>query len=340
MRVLITGHTGFKGAWLSLMMARRGDEVFGVALDPEPGSLFEAALVADGLSGDVRGDIRDPLVVSNAVANFRPDAVIHMAAQPLVRHSYARPRWTMETNVIGTLNVLEAASESDFVRAQVIITTDKVYRNIGQRAGYLESDALGAADPYSTSKAMADLLVQSWIASFSGPPTAIARAGNVLGGGDTSKDRLMPDLLAAFDSGVPAELRYPDAVRPWQHVLDCLHGYIVLLDAVTKDQAVGEWNFGPDAGSFRTVRELATVAAQAWGDGASWQEAAGEHLHEADLLALDSSKAHKKLGWVNAWDFTRTVNATVDWHKSVRAGESPRETTLRQIEEFYSSINA
>ena len=340
MRVLITGHTGFKGAWLSLMMAGRGDEVFGVALDPEPGSLFEVARVAGELSGDVRGDIRDPRIVSDTVANVEPEAVIHMAAQPLVRDSYVRPRWTMETNVIGTLNVLEAVSRSDSVRAQLIITTDKVYRNVGQRAGYFESDALGAADPYSTSKAMADLLAQSWMASFPGPRTAIARAGNVLGGGDISTDRVMPDLIAAFDSGVAAELRYPDAVRPWQHVLDCLNGYLVRVDAVTRGQADGEWNFGPDSGSFRTVRELATVAAQAWGDGASWHEASGDHFHEAGLLALDSSKAHQELGWVNAWDFSTTVHETIAWHKSVRRGENPREATVRQIEEFYGSIKA
>ena len=337
MRFLITGHTGFKGAWLSLMLLERGDEVCGIALDPEQGSLFETAGVAELLKLDVRGDIRDPDVIQRAVQSSQPDVVIHMAAQPLVRDSYARPRWTMETNVTGTLNVLEAVSAAESVRAQVMVTTDKVYLNVSQEAGYVESDSLGAGDPYSTSKAMADLLVQSWTRSFDGPPTAIARAGNVLGGGDISTDRLMPDLLKAFASGHAAELRYPDAVRPWQHVLDCLYGYLHLADALLEGSGAGEWNFGPGPDGFRTVCELAAVAAEDWGDGASWSESTGEHVHEARLLALDAAKAERELGWRNQLDFATTVAWTVEWQKWVDGGISPREATARQIRRFYES---
>ena len=319
------------------MLVERGDEVCGLALDPEPRGLFETAGVADLLESDVRGDIRDPDVVHRAVEDSHPDVVVHMAAQPLVRDSYARPRWTMETNVMGTFNVLEAVSAVGSVRAQVMVTTDKVYLNVGQELGYVESDSLGAGDPYSTSTAMADLLVQSWTSSLDGPPTAVARAGNVLGGGDVSTDRLMPDLLTAFASGQPAELRYPDAVRPWQHVLDCLNGYLHLVDALLDGAGRGEWNFGPDPDSFRTVRELAINAAQDWGDGASWTESTGEHLHEAQLLALDAAKAERELGWRNHMDFAATVAATVEWQKWVDSGLSPREATIRQIRRFYES---
>ena len=319
------------------MLVERGDEVCGLALDPEPGTLFETAGVADLLESDVRGDIRDPDVVQRALEDSQPDVVIHMAAQPLVRDSYARPRWTVETNVMGTFNVLEAISAVASVRAQVMVTTDKVYLNVGQEAGYVESDSLGAGDLYSTSKAMADLLVQSWTTSFDGPPTAIARAGNVLGGGDVSTDRLMPDLLKAFSSSRVAELRYPDAVRPWQHVLDCLNGYLHLADALLARSGDGEWNFGPGPDGFRTVRELAAVAAEDWGDGASWIESTSEHVHEAQLLALDAAKAERELGWRNRLDFSATVAATIQWQKWVDDGLSPREATVRQIRRFYES---
>lgn len=337
MRVLVTGHTGFKGSWLVLLLTSRGDEVCGLALDPEPSSLFQIAGIADLMASDVRGDVRDPEVVQRTVREAAPDVVIHMAAQPLVRDSYSRPRWTMETNVMGTLNVLEAVSSVSSVRAQVMVTTDKVYLNVGQADGYVEADTLGPGDPYSTSKAMADLLVQSWTASFDGPPTAIARAGNVLGGGDTSVDRLMPDLLAAFAAGRPAELRYPDAVRPWQHVLDCLNGYVYLVDALLAGTGQGAWNFGPGGDSFRTVREVATMAAAVWGEGASWHESADVHPHEARVLALDSTKAQRQLGWRNQLGFQDTISAAIEWKKWVDTGLDPREATLRQIRRFYEA---
>ena len=334
MHYLVTGHTGFKGAWLTLLLSELGHEVSGLALDPEPGALFAVADLSSLITHDFRNDIRDADAVRAALATVRPDVVMHLAAQPLVRASYADPRWTMETNVIGTLNVLDAVKATSSVQAQVIVTTDKVYRNVHQVAGYVESDALGGHDPYSASKAMADLLTQSWVASFQGCPTAIARAGNVIGGGDVCKDRLLPDLLRAFADHRPAELRYPDAVRPWQHVLDCLNGYVMLADVLSAGGGRGAWNFGPGPASFRTVGQVATLAAGLWGDGASWRATPSDHLHEAELLALDATRARTELGWDDRLSFEEAVSWTVAWETARRAGESPAGVTRDQIRAF------
>ena len=336
MHYLVTGHTGFKGAWLSLMLQAQGHEVSGLALDPLPGALFTRARLADSMTHDICGDIRDAGIVHAALQTVRPDVVMHLAAQPLVRVSYADPRETIETNVMGTFNVLEAVSQTPSVRAQVIVTTDKVYRNVNQEAGYVESDPLGGHDPYSASKAMADLLTQSWVASFPGCPTAIARAGNVIGGGDVSPDRLLPDLIAAFAEGRPAVLRYPEAVRPWQHVLDCLNGYLTLADALLAGDGAGEWNFGPERDAFVTVGKVADLAARLWGDGAMWECPPGEHPHEAGLLALDSTRAKTELGWRNRLGFERAVEWTIDWHKTVDDGADARAVAEAQIAEFES----
>ena len=334
MKFFITGHTGFKGAWLSAMLSESGHELYGLSLDPEPGSLFDRAGLGSMFAQDLRGDIRDAELTKRAIFEAQPDAVIHLAAQPLVRDSYARPRWTMETNVMGSLSVLEGVSDTASVRGLVMVTTDKVYRNVNQSSGYVESDALGGHDPYSASKAMADLLISSWVSSFGGPPTATARAGNVIGGGDVSKDRLMPDLLRSFEFGAPAEIRYPNAVRPWQHVLDCLNGYWLLMKSLELGEGTGSWNFGPSADSFRTVSELADLASAAWGAEASWVQEPGEHLHEAELLTLDASRARGELGWRDRLTFEQAVEWTVEWTKRVGAGESPREVTIRQIANF------
>lgn len=336
MKVLITGHTGFKGAWLSLMLNRRGDQVYGLALDPEPGSLFEKADLTSIYSGELRADICDVDSTQNFVTTAKPDAIIHMAAQPLVRESYVNPRKTMETNVMGTLAVLEAAQAAPSVKALLVVTTDKVYRNVNQRDGYAEEDALGGQDPYSASKSMADILTQSWVHSFDGPPTAIARAGNVIGGGDVCADRLVPDLMAAFARGDKAQLRYPGAVRPWQHVLDCLTGYVALLDALLENPTKfsGSWNFGPPTESFRSVADLANLAATTWGTGAGWIDTGGDHPHEAELLTLDASKANQELGWRDALDFEASVAWTVNWFERVNSGASAMEVTQNQIEKF------
>ena len=338
MRFLITGHTGFKGAWLSLMLHEQGHEVSGIALDPEPGALFTAARVDEFVQRDIRQDIRDFVGLKSAVESIAPDVVIHMAAQPLVRASYAMPRETVETNVIGTMNLMEAVRGLDSVRAQVIVTTDKVYRNVGQEAGYVESDALGGHDPYSASKAAADLIAQSWVASFDGPPTAIVRAGNVIGGGDVSDGRLLPDLLRAFATGTPAVIRYPDAIRPWQHVLDCLSGYLTVAEALLAGSGQGEWNFGPGEQGFVKVSDVADLAAQAWNEPAgssrsSWETSEESHVHEAATLVLDASKAESELNWRNRLGVAEAVAWTVDWAKQVRQ-EDPRLVTLRQIQEF------
>lgn len=337
MHYLVTGHTGFKGAWLTLMLVEQGHEVSGLALDPEPGALFEAAAVHELMRYDIRADIRDAAAVAQALETTRPDAVFHMAAQPLVRASYLDPRWTMETNVMGTLNVLDAVGRTASVRAHIVVTTDKVYRNIQQLEGYVETDPLGGHDPYSASKAMADLLTQSWVASFDGPPTAIARAGNVIGGGDVSKDRLLPDLVRAFTAGRPAEIRYPDAVRPWQHVLDCLNGYRLLMDALLEgSQSGGEWNFGPSPESCVTVGQVADLAAQLWGGQATWISLEGSHPHEAHLLTLDAGRARTSMGWSELLSLGDAVGWTIAWSLETAQGASPQMVSRQQVRRFFT----
>ncbi len=335
MRILITGHTGFKGSWLSLLLASRGHDVSGIALDPPAGGLYERARIAELLRHDIRLDIRDAAALGDAVAQVDPELVLHLAAQPLVRESYVDPRATFETNVMGTLNVLEALRRAPSLRAAVIITTDKVYRNVGRIEGYAEDEALGGDDPYSSSKAMADILTQSWVTSFPGAPVAIARAGNVIGGGDVSKDRLMVDLVAGFGSETPVSIRYPDAVRPWQHVLDCLAGYITLAGALLRGAGTGAWNFGPDPDGFQTVREIADTAVREWGGTAGWiDRSGGTHPHEAALLTLDAAKAQRELGWRNEIPFPASVAWTIEWYRAVSDGADARATSLEQLDRF------
>ena len=334
MHYFVTGHTGFKGAWLTLLLTSRGHEVSGLALDPVHGGLFERVGVAGGLAHDFRVDIRDAAATSAAIAAAAPDVVVHMAAQALVRESYRNPRDTYEINALGTLSVLEAVAATPSVRALVVVTTDKVYRDDDQEAGYRESDPLGGHDPYSASKAMADLLVQSWVHSFPGVPTAIARAGNVVGGGDVSRDRLLPDLIAAYSRGESPQLRFPQAVRPWQHVLDCLNGYLTLVDALLAGGGQGTWNFGPGRDSFLEVGAVASLVAELWGSGAHWQLDRGDHPYEANLLALDTARAQEELGWCNQLGSHNGVIWTVDWERRVHDGADPRDVTHEQIVRF------
>lgn len=343
MRYLITGHTGFKGSWLTLWLTSQGHEVYGLSLDPDPRSLFELADVSGACEIDQRGDVRDPETVKAAVMRAEPDVVIHMAAQPLVLDSYARPRWTMETNVMGTLNVLEAVGLQENVKGLLVVTTDKVYRNLNQRKGYVESDPLGGSDPYSASKAMADILTHSWARSFAGTRTAVARAGNVIGGGDVSPNRLIPDIITSLEAGTEVVLRHPEAVRPWQHVLDCLNGYLTLIDSLINAgedfNFDGGWNFGPDADSFISVGEMTTAAMEGWGVSRAWLAATGVKPHESQMLALNSSRAHIALGWSNLLDCEAALAWTLDWYQAINDGKNVREVSLKQVKRFESTAN-
>jgi len=334
MHYLITGHTGFKGSWLALWLNSLGHEVSGISLDPIPNSLFDRANVSESLQNDFRIDIRKSDEVKAALLQINPDVVFHLAAQPLVRESYADPRYTFETNVMGTLSLLEAVSSAKSVKAHVVVTTDKVYRNINQVAGYVESDPLGGHDPYSSSKAMADLLTQSWISSFPGTPTTIVRAGNVIGGGDVSKDRLMPDLIKAYMNNQVPTLRYPNSVRPWQHVLDCLNGYLMVSESLLSGKEHPVMNIGPDKESFVTVAKVAELVATRLSVEPTWNPSETNEPHEAGLLSLDASLAKAKLGWHDKLKFTDAVTWTTDWYQKVEGNESAREVTNQQIENF------
>jgi CDP-glucose 4,6-dehydratase len=265
MHYLITGHTGFKGSWLALMLEMQGHTVSGIALDPPAKSLFNQAELSPIFKHDLRLDIRDRAAMKQAVEMIDPEVIIHLAAQPLVRESYRIPVETFDTNVLGTLNILEATRELKHLKAALIITTDKVYKNHNHLRGYVETDELGGDDPYSASKAAADIAAQSWIKSFAKVPMAIARAGNVIGGGDWAQDRIIPDLVNAYSSGILPTLRYPNAIRPWQHVLDCLNGYLKLINHQLSSGVGGEWNFGPDLAEKHSVGDLVTTFAEKWG---------------------------------------------------------------------------
>jgi CDP-glucose 4,6-dehydratase len=336
MHYLITGHTGFKGAWLALLLRERGHRVSGISLEPINDSLFNRVDLSRILENDVRCDIRDSIKLSSYFKGISPDVVIHLAAQALVRESYKNPLDTFEVNAIGTLNVLNASQQISNLRAQLIITTDKVYKNFGKASGYVETEELGGQDPYSASKAMADIATQSWISSFENSSTAIARAGNVIGGGDVCADRLIPDLINSYSSGLTPKLRAPNSVRPWQHVLDCLNGYLMLVDALINSNADGAWNFGPDENQLKTVADVADIAGAVWGAEMSWETHPGNHPHEAAMLMLNSNKARKELGWFDKLTFEDSVKWTIDWYKNVNAGSDPLEATLKNIREFES----
>jgi CDP-glucose 4,6-dehydratase len=337
-RVFLTGHTGFKGGWTSLLLHWLGAKVHGFALEPEHDEgIFAVAGVAQDLSHEV-GDVRDFLALSDSIASARPEIVLHMAAQPLVRFSYARPVETYATNVMGTVHVLEAVRQVDSVRAVVVVSSDKCYENTGQGAGYVETDRLGGADPYSNSKACTELVTESFRRSFlskaAAPAVASARAGNVIGGGDWAGDRLVPDAIRAFGSGKPLRLRNPHAIRPWQHVLDPLLGYLRLAELlVARGQEFAEgWNFGPSAASEVTVGTVADDLSRLWGDGAGWRQDGGEHPHEASYLRLDCTKANARLGWRPALALDDALALSVDWYKQLGRGADMRKLSLSQID--------
>jgi CDP-glucose 4,6-dehydratase len=335
MHYLITGHTGFKGAWLSLMLEMQGHTVSGISLDPLEKSLFNQADLHTLFEHDFRIDIRNRAAIKEAVEKINPDVLIHLAAQPLVRESYRIPVETFDINVLGTLNVLEATREIKNLKATLIVTTDKVYKNYNHLRGYVETDELGGDDPYSASKAAADIATQSWIKSFAKGPVAIARAGNVIGGGDWAQDRIIPDLVKAYSSGEFPTLRYPDAIRPWQHVLDCLNGYLALIDIQISNGLAGEWNFGPDLDEKHSVKDLVNSFAHNWGvEGKTWELDPDNSVHEAGYLLLDSSKARENLNWSDKLNFVETVKWTVDWYKSMDQ-ESVLDFTKSQIKAYF-----
>jgi CDP-glucose 4,6-dehydratase len=334
MHFLITGHTGFKGSWLSLMLQERGHEVSGISLEPESDSLFRTMRLGITFKEDIRCDVRDFESIQKHFKRVNPDVVIHLAAQALVQKSYSEPLTTFQTNVMGTINVLKASQFLPNLKAQLIITTDKVYNNVNKLDGYVESDPLGGLDPYSSSKAMADLATQSWLSSFDNPPTAIARAGNVIGGGDVCADRLIPDLVSAYTKDLGPKLRSPNSIRPWQHVLDCLNGYLALVDALLEGKGIGAWNFGPDESRLRTVAEVANIASQVWGGAIAWENDFISYPHEANVLVLNSEKARTQLAWSDKLNFEESVSWTINWYKDVFSGQDPLEKTLCNIREF------
>ena len=336
-RVFLTGHTGFKGGWLALMLARAGALVHGYALAPptEP-NLFTAAGVQAALASHVVGDVRDAAALSRALHRADPEVVFHLAAQPLVRSSYLAPAETFSVNVQGTVHLLDAARDSPGVRAIVNVTSDKCYANDGSARARREDDALGGHDPYSSSKAASELVTAAYRDSYFAARNvgvATARAGNVIGGGDWAEDRLVPDFFRALDAGRPLPVRHPDAVRPWQHVLEPLTGYLLLAEALHAEPSrfAGAWNFGPDATDARPVAWLLDRLATDHRT-ASWQREPGEHPHEASMLLLDSTKAQTQLGWQPRTALAEALQRTAEWHAAWHRGDDLRALTEAQIE--------
>jgi CDP-glucose 4,6-dehydratase len=334
MHYLITGHTGFKGSWLSLLLKMQGHTVSGISLAPAQKSLFDEAKLSNIFEHDLRVDIRDLFNLKKSIKNINPEVIIHLAAQPLVRYSYINPRETFETNIMGTINLLESTNELEKLKAVLIVTTDKVYKNVNCLHGYTESNALGGNDPYSASKAAADLAAQSWITNFSTVSITIARAGNVIGGGDWSIDRIIPDLVKSYSLNQTPVIRNPEAIRPWQHVLDCLNGYLMLIDEQIKNSISGEWNFGPDNSEKISVANLVNRFGSAMGvDGSKWELDNSVNPHESNYLLLDSSKARNFLGWSDKLQFGATVDWTANWYLAHKNRDS-RSITESQIQEF------
>ena len=342
-RVFLTGHTGFKGSWLSIWLQSLGAQLQGFSLaPPTTPSLFELARVAEGMSS-FSGDIRAGEALNVCMQAFRPDIVLHLAAQPLVGPSYDDPLETYSTNVMGTVNVLEAVRSVETVRVVVNVTTDKCYENRDRRRDFHEDDPMGGHDPYSSSKACSELVTSAYRNSFlrnSGTALASARAGNVIGGGDWTPGRLVPDVLRAFEQGRPALIRSPAAVRPWQHVLEPLSGYLALAEQLwVQSQAFAEgWNFGPRHDDAKPVQWLTSRLAEEWGGGARWECDRNVHPHEAAYLSLDISKARERLGWEPSWDLATALTKTVDWHRACMSGEDMRALCAAQIADYVNSM--
>lgn len=343
-RVLVTGHTGFKGSWLCLWLKSKEAHVIGYSLEPptQP-SLFEMAHVAHGMPS-VLGDVRDLEHLHRVIAEHQPEIVFHMAAQSLVRRSYANPLETFSTNILGTVNVLEAVRHSCTVKVLVNVTSDKCYENREWLWGYRESEPMGGRDPYSSSKGCAELVTEAYRRSYFSNgnnlghcvSVATARAGNVIGGGDWASDRLIPDIIKAMLDGRPVVIRNPNAVRPWQHVLEPLHGYLMLAESLWENgnKFAGAWNFGPNDDDARPVFWVADHMTNLWGGGACWVLDGGRHPHEAGYLKLDCSKAKAVLGWSPRLPLSTALRWVVLWYRAYGAGEDVRRVTEEQISSY------
>ena len=346
-RVLVTGHTGFKGGWLCLWLQQMGARVTGYALEPPTRpNLFETAKVGANMDS-ILGDVRDYDSVWAVMRQCKPEIVFHLAAQPLVVQSYQQPVVTYATNVLGTAHVLEAVRQVGGVRAVVNVTSDKCYANREWVWGYRENDPMGGDDPYSSSKGCAELVTAAYRASFfastnyaqHGVGLASARAGNVIGGGDWAENRLVPDIIRAFQRCQPVTIRHPEAVRPWQHVLEPLSGYLLLAERLRMEGVsfAEGWNFGPSEEDAWPVRRLAERLAALWGEGAGWRQDGDPHPHEAHYLRLDCAKAHERLDWRPRWDLARALAETVAWYRAQQSGEDVRAVTLAQIESYWGT---
>jgi CDP-glucose 4,6-dehydratase len=338
-RVFVTGHTGFKGAWLLLMLQELGAEVHGFALPPPTEPSMFALLGLDAICQHHEGDIRDLAVLERAMQAADPEVVIHMAAQPLVRASYDIPVETYAVNVMGTVHVLDACRRMPRLKSIVAITTDKCYDNVGWVWGYRENDRLGGVDPYSNSKAACELVVDAYRRSFFGTPggaaIASARAGNVIGGGDFALDRLVPDAMRAFMAGKPLSIRNPLSIRPWQHVLEPLVGYLRLAEQLWDEPAAATgWNFGPRTDESASVERVVDMLVSLWGGNAAWSQDPAEHPHEAATLKLDSTKAAIELGWRQRLPLEQALQLTGDWYRCYHDGGAIGELTRRQIAEY------
>ena len=339
-RVFVTGHTGFKGAWLTLLLQELGADVTGFSLPPPTTPSIYALLDMDQDCRSILGDIRDYEALQSAMETARPDVVLHLAAQPLVRASYADPVGNYATNVMGTVHLLEVARRIGDIGALVAVTTDKCYDNVGIHHGYVEDDRLGGYDPYSNSKACCELVVSAYRDSFlrgAGIPVATARAGNVIGGGDFASDRLIPDAIRAFMAGERLAIRYPDAVRPWQHVLEPLVGYLMLAEKLAQGEAVAEgWNFGPPIADAASVSQVIDGIVDRWGGDAAWYCPQTTQPHEAALLMLDCTKAEQRLGWTPRLSLAGALDMTVDWYRAFQTGADLRDACQRQINHYCS----
>jgi len=344
-RVFVTGHTGFKGGWLSLWLQHLGAKVTGYALNPHTDpSFFDAAGVAGNMNSII-GDIRERENLAQAMFEAKPEIVIHMAAQALVRYSYHHPVETYEVNVMGTVNLLEAVRGCDSVKSVLVVTSDKCYENRERVEGYREEEAMGGYDPYSNSKGCAELVVSAYRQSFFSEKNkvalATARAGNVIGGGDWSVDRLVPDMVRAFSAGERVVIRNPSAIRPWQHVLDALHGYLLLLERMTKDSSVFSqgWNFGPEDADARDVGWVVEQFVRTWGE-ADWCIQTDENpLHEAYLLKLDCSKARRELDWRPALKLEQSMQWIADWYRCYYLKDDVQALSRQQLLAFQRMVS-